>query len=597
MSLVYLPAEIIERILLSSCLNRTDITNFSLTCKRFHDCAQNNEIWRELFKRGYPSIMDKLTGRDLTDVDWKNQFKRYAEISEDAISKICTLSKESYKKRDLSNSDFKDFDNILLQKNPTHDFSHIYLTHSIRERCNQSNQLTDLTLKYYGRKVLTHISHRLQKQEVQDFMEMAISKQQSSVSYEMYERTLIMIASWCQPHKDISHATIKRRLDAYAQNIFDMLKHKGIIDVTIVKDLTTLRKMVKSREVEAAILDTTNNFLEMEGFNGNSDNYYLPDNSYIDRILETKLGIPISLSLLYLCLVGRLGVKVEPVNFPRHFLLKWEEHPAANSNDKKFAYIDVFHKGKRLKESETADLLPPVGINLEPSYFHVASPLHTAHRMLRNLIAIGSSSTTTSRDPSYTLLRAALELMLELNDGAERADLALMLVRVYLQLSINHEEVEMLCEKYRDDEGQVDFYLSHCQAQKQALEGNDEIVPKKRQNEEFPYGELRFRVGQIAKHKLYNYTCVVYGWDKKCTASQSWIYQMRVNKLPKKDTQPFYNVLVTDGSERYAADENLEPCQPEIVTHPQIGKYFKAFDSSRGYLPNDELLKEYPDDV
>ena len=51
----------------------------------------------------------------------------------------------------------------------------------------------------------------------------------------------------------------------------------------------------------------------------------------------------------------------------------------------------------------------------------------------------GSSSTTTSRDPSYTLLRAALELMLELNDGAERADLALMLVRVYLQLSINHE--------------------------------------------------------------------------------------------------------------------------------------------------------------
>ena len=76
-----------------------------------------------------------------------------------------------------------------------------------------------------------------------------------------------------------------------------------------MKDLTTLRKMSKSREIEAAILDTTNNFLEVEGFSGNSDNYYLPDNSYIDRILETKLGIPISLSLLYLCLVGRLGIK------------------------------------------------------------------------------------------------------------------------------------------------------------------------------------------------------------------------------------------------------------------------------------------------
>ena len=81
MSLAYLPAEIIERILLSSGLNRKDVTNFSLTCKRFHDCAQSNEIWRELFKRGYPSIMEKLTGRDLTDVDWKNQFKLYANIS------------------------------------------------------------------------------------------------------------------------------------------------------------------------------------------------------------------------------------------------------------------------------------------------------------------------------------------------------------------------------------------------------------------------------------------------------------------------------------------------------------------------------------
>ena len=51
----------------------------------------------------------------------------------------------------------------------------------------------------------------------------------------------------------------------------------------------------------------------------------------------------------------------------------------------------------------------------------------------------------------------------------------------------------------------------------------------------------------------YNYTCVIYGWDPKCQASQEWIIQMGVDHLPKKHLQPFYNVLVEDGSNRYAA--------------------------------------------
>ena len=49
--------------------------------------------------------------------------------------------------------------------------------------------------------------------------------------------------------------------------------------------------------------------------------------------------------------------------------------------------------------------------------------------------------------------------------------------------------------------------------------------------------------------------CVIYGWDSKCQASQEWIYQMGVNHLPNRDKQPFYNVFVDDGSNRYAAQD------------------------------------------
>ena len=70
---------------------------------------------------------------------------------------------------------------------------------------------------------------------------------------------------------------------------------------------------------------------------------------------------------------------------------------------------------------------------------------------------------------------------------------------------------------------------------------------------------------------------------------------MGVDKLPNRDNQPFYNVLVEDGSNRYAADENLEVTKPVRINHPAIGKYFKHFHSL-GYEPNEELAKDYPED-
>ena len=71
---------------------------------------------------------------------------------------------------------------------------------------------------------------------------------------------------------------------------------------------------------------------------------------------------------------------------------------------------------------------------------------------------------------------------------------------------------------------------------------------------------------------------------------------MGVDKLEDKDTQPFYNVLVADGSNRYAAQENLLPIEPEPVSHPEVGRYFESYQARVGYLPNQELANLYPDD-
>lgn len=64
---------------------------------------------------------------------------------------------------------------------------------------------------------------------------------------------------------------------------------------------------------------------------------------------------------------------------------------------------------------------------------------------------------------------------------------------------------------------------------------------------------LKYAVGMVMKHLTLNYTCVIYDWDPMCLATAEWQAEMAVNRLPLRNEQPFYNVLVEDGSYRYVA--------------------------------------------
>lgn len=65
--------------------------------------------------------------------------------------------------------------------------------------------------------------------------------------------------------------------------------------------------------------------------------------------------------------------------------------------------------------------------------------------------------------------------------------------------------------------------------------------------------QLKYAVGMVMRHMGLNYICVIYDWDPRCLASPDWQEQMNVHLLTLRDQQPFYNVLVEDGSHRYVA--------------------------------------------
>ena len=82
---------------------------------------------------------------------------------------------------------------------------------------------------------------------------------------------------------------------------------------------------------------------EEQGFQGNSSDYYNPDNSYFNRVLDTHKGIPITLSLLFLEVGRRVGLRCQGVGMPGHFLVGLEGGEI---------YFDVFNGGAALSVAD-----------------------------------------------------------------------------------------------------------------------------------------------------------------------------------------------------------------------------------------------------
>ena len=114
-------------------------------------------------------------------------------------------------------------------------------------------------------------------------------------------------------------------------------------------------------------------------FRGNTRQYYDPNNSFLHRVLDDRVGIPISLSVVYLLLGQRLRVPVAGIGLPGHFLVGLRTEPV---------FIDCFHQGALLTEKDCARLLRDYGVEFDRRYLAPCSHAHILARMLRNLIAV-----------------------------------------------------------------------------------------------------------------------------------------------------------------------------------------------------------------
>jgi regulator of sirC expression with transglutaminase-like and TPR domain len=110
-----------------------------------------------------------------------------------------------------------------------------------------------------------------------------------------------------------------------------------------------LRSRLDASPSAGEILSNLNRILFDEaGFQGNQENYYDPQNSFLNRVLERRLGIPITLSLVYSEVGRRAGFPVHGIALPGHFLVGLLHESGT-------LYVDPFNRGEVLTEKECCD--------------------------------------------------------------------------------------------------------------------------------------------------------------------------------------------------------------------------------------------------
>jgi regulator of sirC expression with transglutaminase-like and TPR domain len=138
--------------------------------------------------------------------------------------------------------------------------------------------------------------------------------------------------------------------------------------------LVTLSGIVSNRQRVQALAE----FMAGElCFRGNTDDYYCERNSLLPSVIETRTGIPITLTLLYIMVGRRAGIRIDGINLPGHFIARHGE-----------VLFDPFHKGRILTKADCEEILTRQNLKLRASHLEAATPRQILLRVLANLLYV-----------------------------------------------------------------------------------------------------------------------------------------------------------------------------------------------------------------
>lgn len=129
---------------------------------------------------------------------------------------------------------------------------------------------------------------------------------------------------------------------------------------------------------------------ELNNFVRNTSNYYSPQNSFINQVIESRKGNPVSLGIIYLAVAQKVGLPIYGVNLPKSFILAYlneYRHFESKdiSNDILF-YINPYSKGTILSRREIDNFIVQQKLPADPYYYEPCDNKSIIQRLLTNLI-------------------------------------------------------------------------------------------------------------------------------------------------------------------------------------------------------------------
>jgi regulator of sirC expression with transglutaminase-like and TPR domain len=133
-----------------------------------------------------------------------------------------------------------------------------------------------------------------------------------------------------------------------------------------------------TREAKEVLTRINSYLFEELGFSGNEENYYDPENSYLNRVIDRRTGNPINLSLLYMLLARRLRLPVTGIGLPGHFICRHQSSAAE-------IFIDAFNGGKFLSKADCVQYLVHANYSLRDDCLAPVSSRRMLLRICGNL--------------------------------------------------------------------------------------------------------------------------------------------------------------------------------------------------------------------
>tara|TARA_Y100001933_G_C19011273_1_gene568937 strand:- start:3947 stop:4819 length:873 start_codon:yes stop_codon:yes gene_type:complete len=126
-------------------------------------------------------------------------------------------------------------------------------------------------------------------------------------------------------------------------------------------------------------------------FKGDREDYHNPKNSFINRVLDSKKGSPLSIGILYAIIAQGLDIPVYGVNLPHHFILAYEDEFLANFAPEEMAtpgilfYVNTFSRGAVFGKQDVLAFLEQIEVEPKDSYFKPCSNIAIVKRMITNI--------------------------------------------------------------------------------------------------------------------------------------------------------------------------------------------------------------------